>query len=485
MTGLRRFLAASLAASLLASCGGPTTAPTQSAAPQSPGATVPSEPATAEPSGPAGPPEASAPAASAPAASAPEASAPAASAPAVSGDPDLAADLVVWGWEAAINTLKEVEPDFKAAYPNINVEYVIQPPADTYRNIQLAVSAGSGTPDVSVIEDSHLAQFVELGALADITDQVAPYKPLMNQYKWQAAETEGRTYAMPWDSGPVALYYRRDVFDEAGVDPASIRTWDDYYEAAKTIEAEAGVPMLQNSKARNSGRLLEMLIWQRGLGYVDADGAVILDREAKIAETLEYLGRFWEDDLALDNEEWTDPWYAAFADGEVATQIAAVWMGTFFKSFIAPEAVGDWGVIKLPIWEEGDVQASNDGGSQLAIFEPSEQKEAAWAYVEFHLGRPESQLTMYREQDIFPSLETTYDDPFFSEPDEYFGGDEARALFAEVVAEIPSAGMYTADYQEMNAILAPEIQRYAMGEQTAQQALANAATAIRDQTQRP
>jgi lactose/L-arabinose transport system substrate-binding protein len=466
MTGLQRAIAAVLAALLLVSCGTTTTTPTQTAGSAPSGGSAPSEPASGAPSAAAS-------------------DVGQASAPAISGDPALTADLTVWGWEAAINTLKEVDADFTAAYPNVKFEYVVQPPADTYRNIQLAVSAGSGAPDVSVIEDSHLAQFVELGALADITDQVAPYKSLMNPYKWQSAESDGRAYAMPWDSGPVALYYRRDVFETAGVDPGSIQTWDDYYEAAKTIKAKAGVPMLQNSKARNSGRLLEMLIWQRGLGYVDADGAVILDKDPKIGETLEYLGRFWDEDLALDNEEWTDPWYAAFADGKVATQIAAVWMGTFFKSFIAPEAAGDWGVIKLPIWEEGDVQASNDGGSQLAIFEESDQKDAAWAYVQYHLGRPESQLTMYREQDIFPSLETTYDDPFFSEPDPYFGGDKARTLFAEVVSQIPSAGMYTADYQEMNGLLAPEIQKFAMGEQTAEQALTNAASAIRDQTQRP
>ena len=458
MTGLRRSIGAMLAAVVLVSCtGGTAPSPTG-------GAPAGSQPPASEPSA---------------------TGTAAASLPAISPDPNLSGNLTVWGWEAAINTLKEVAPDFEEAYPNIAVEYVVQPPADTYRNIQLAVSSGQGAPDVSVIEDSHLAQFVELGALADITDRVAPYKSLMNPYKWQAAESEGQTFAMPWDSGPVALYYRRDVFDDAGVDAESIETWQDYYDAAKTIKAETGKPMLQNSKARNSGRLLEMLIWQRGIGYVDEQGAVIIDKDPKVVETLEYLGRFWTEDLALDNEEWTDPWYAAFADGEVATQIAAVWMGTFFKSFIAPEAEGDWGVIRLPVWEPGDVQASNDGGSQLAIFEQSEQADAAWAYVQFHLGRQESQLTMYREQDIFPSLATTYSDPFFSEPDPYFGGDPVRELFAEVVSEIPSAGMYTADYQEMNGILAPEIQGFAMGQKTAQEALANAATAIRDQTQRP
>ena len=433
------------------------------------------------------PPSASGPAVSssaAPAAQSPSAASEA-TLPPISPDPSLTGTLTIWGWEAALNTLKEVDADFAAAYPKITLEYVAAAPADTYRNLQLAVSAGSGAPDISVVEDSHLAQFVELEALADITEQVAPYVPLMNAYKWQQAQLDGHYYAMPWDSGPVAVYYRRDVFEKAGVDPATIKTWEDFYEAAKTIKAKAGVPMWQNSKARNFARLFEKLIWQRGLGYVDDQGAVILDKELAIQEVLEYMGRFWDEDLALDNEEWTDPWYTAFADGTVATQVEAVWMGTFFKSFVAPEADGKWGVFKLPVWAEGDVQASNDGGSQLAIFEQSEQKDAAWAYVQYHLGRYESQLLMYEKQDIFPSLEPTYVDAFFSEPDPYFGGDKARELFAETVAEIPNASIYTADYQEMNTLLQAEIQKFALGEQTAQQALANAAKLIRDQTQRP
>jgi lactose/L-arabinose transport system substrate-binding protein len=91
---------------------------------------------------------------------------------------------------------------------------------------------------------------------------------------------------------------------------------------------------------------------------------------------------------------------------------------------------------------------------------------------------------MYRETDLFPSLETTYTDPFFEEPDPYFSDQPVRQLFAEIVNEIPEAGIYTADYQEMNGLLVPEIQRFAVGDQSAEEALANAANAIRDRTQR-
>jgi lactose/L-arabinose transport system substrate-binding protein len=407
-----------------------------------------------------------------------------AASPVITPNPDIQGSLTIWGWDAALNALQVVDATFQEAFPNIQLEYVPRSPADTYQQLQLAASAGSGGPDISVIEDSHMAQLAQLGVLADLTDRVTPYLDKMNSYKWPPSQFEDSYYAMPWDSGPCAVFYRRDVFESAGVDPQTIATWDDYYQAAMTIKEQAGVPMLQLAKARNDGRTFEMMLWQQGLGYVDADGKVMLDVEPKVKATLEYLGKFWTDELVADTEPWTDPWYAEMADGKVATNPAAVWLGTFLKSFIAPDAAGTWGVFPLPVWEEGGATSSNDGGSQLAIWGQSEQQEAAWAYIEFHLGREDSQLTMYRETDLFPSLETTYTDPFFDEPDPYFGDQPVRQLFTEVVEHIPEAGIYTVDYQEMNGLLVPEIQRFAVGDQSAENALANAASAIRDRTQR-
>ena len=110
---------------------------------------------------------------------------------------ETSGQLTVWGWDAAIKSLKVVDAGFRQAYPNITVKYVAKPPVDTYRNIQLALSAGSGAPDISVIEDSHLAQFVKLGGLADVTDLVKPHTDQVNAYRWKPATSDGRVYAMP------------------------------------------------------------------------------------------------------------------------------------------------------------------------------------------------------------------------------------------------------------------------------------------------
>jgi lactose/L-arabinose transport system substrate-binding protein len=392
--------------------------------------------------------------------------------------------LTIWGWKDSLDALKLQDADFTTAYPGISYTYVPRPPASTYRNIELAVTAGSGGPDVALIEDSHLTAYVQLGAMADLTDLVGPYIDQIDSYKWDWTKKGSRYFAMPWDPGPVAVFYRRDVFQQAGVDPASMATWDDFHQAAQTIKEKTGLAMWQQSKARNDGRLFETLLWQQGTGYVDDKGHVILDKDPKVATTLDYINSFWQEGLASDQEAWTNPWYKAQTDGTTATVVDAVWMGTFFKSWIAPKASGKWGVFPLPAWKPGGSRASNDGGSALAIFDSSQQKEAAWAYVQFHLGRPASQLQIYEKTDIFPSLKATYKDPFFQQPDPYFGDQTVRDTFAQIAERIPKAGIYSKDYAQMNALLVPEIQKLALGQQSVQAALSNAAGLIRDKTHR-
>jgi ABC-type glycerol-3-phosphate transport system substrate-binding protein len=91
---------------------------------------------------------------------------------------------------------------------------------------------------------------------------------------------------------------------------------------------------------------------------------------------------------------------------------------------------------------------------------------------------------MYQKTDIFPSLKQAFADPFFQEADPYFGDQKVRSLFADVAAKIPDAGIYSTDYQQMNSLATPEIQKFALGQQSAQQALANAARLIRERTHR-
>ena len=440
-----------------------------------------------------------------PATSAPESTSVATEAPAVTEAPateapaevsELSGTVTIWMWKAAHDTLinSGVLDEFKKIHPDVEVEVVEYAPADVYQKLPLALQAGTGAPDISLVENSHLAQIVALGGLTDMTEWVTPYLDKMNAYKWADAKLDDRYYAMPWDSGPVVLYYRRDVFDAAGLpsDPDSVSeavaTWDDYFNVCQTIMEETGSACFSNNKANNYGRLYEMMLWQQGLGYYNAEGQVTVDSPENIA-TLEMLKKFWDANLTSDQLEWTDGWYAEMAaetDAKpIATLIEAAWMGAFLKGWIAPGTEGKWGVALMPAMEAGQVRAANDGGSAFVIPEQSENKEAAWALTEFLFGNVDSQVAMFRSSDFFPSLEAAYADPVFSEPDPFFADQPVRPTYVDVVKVVPIAYVYGPNYPEMNGFVATAIQKVATGQASPADALKEAADAIRAQTGMP
>jgi lactose/L-arabinose transport system substrate-binding protein len=395
----------------------------------------------------------------------------------------VSGNLTIWCWGAARDSLKVVDEGFNRRFPDVHVTYVTLQPSDLYQKVQLATAAGSGFPDATCVEDSHLYQFVKLGVLADITSRVAPYVPKVLDYKWQAAQQAGRYYAMPWDAGPVALFYRRSVFKKANVNPAAIKTWADYYNAGLKIK-KLGIAMWIQSKAQNDARFYETLLWQQGSGYVDAKGNVTIDKDPRALNALLLLGKMWRAGILSDQAEWTDPWYTTISGGKTATLPMAVWMGTFLKTWLAPKTAGDWGVLPLPAFTPTGSHFANDGGSALAIFKKSSNADAAWAYIQYHLGRADTQAQIYKQLDIFPSLQTAWRSPYMREADPYYGGQQVRKLWIASAQKIPRAFVYSSDYQQMNALISTEIQKFALGRETAQQALKNAGKEIRARTGR-
>jgi lactose/L-arabinose transport system substrate-binding protein len=454
----------------------------------------------------------SAPATAAPAIAAPATVAPATVAPATAAPVSLSGKLTVWCWKAAWtdSIVKSGALDaFLAKNPDVTIDYVETQPADVYQKLPLALSAGTGAPDFACVESSHLAQIVALGGLADLTSQVKPYVDKMNAYKWSDAMLDGKYYAMPWDSGPVVMYYRRDVFEAAGLasDPDSVSalvaTWDDYLNVCKTIKAKTGDDCFASNKANNDARLYEMMLWQQGLGYFNASGKVTVDSPEDVA-TLEELKKFWDAGLLSDQSAWTDGWYAELAAGgttpvatvepgtpeppavkPVATLVEAAWMGVFLKSWIAPGTEGLWGVALMPAMQAGQVRSSNDGGSNVVIPDQSQNKAAAWALAEWLFGRTDSQVAIFKANDIFPSLEAAYTDPVFNEPDPFFDNQNVRSTYVDAVKIIPVGYVYGPHYALMNGYVQTAIQKVATGAAPASDALKEAADSIRNDTGMP
>ena len=399
--------------------------------------------------------------------------------------------ITIWCWEYQQNCINSILDKFYELYPEIKIKFEVMGSGDICDKMLLVISAGEGAPDVAGFQNERLAQFVALEALHDITEKALPYFTKMDSTKWiDAMDKEKRIYAMPSDSAPAAIFYRRDIFEKAGLvsDPESVAklldTWDDFYEVAKIIKEKTGSYMIPLSKTDSGFGYYGLLIWQRGLGFVDREGKVIID-SPKALNTLEYLGKFWKEDLAQDVNEWTAGWYAGIDEGKVATIIKGAWMGGFLWTWITPETSGKWGVVPLPVWEKGGVRSSNDGGSVYAITKQSKNKEAAWKFIEYITTNKEAMLTAWKEMDSLPSLLECYTESSIVEEEvAFFGGQKYRKIFVEAVKYIPWFN-YTKDFGEMENILARYVSAYALGKITsAEEALTQAAEEIRMRTGR-
>ncbi|WP_052486939.1 ABC transporter substrate-binding protein [Gordoniibacillus kamchatkensis] len=299
---------------------------------------------------------------------------------------------------------------------------------------------------------------INAGALLDISSKTAPYKDKMNSFKWTDATKDGKIYAMPWDSGPVVMFYRNDLFKNAGLpsDPKDVaeklKTWEDYARFAQTLKEKTGTFMMADSGTKTDAKFFEQIIWQRNQWYFDKDGKVQLDKP-EIIEAGQYFVNLVKKGYVLDVEPWSDSWYNVFKQNKVATIVGASWYDGLLSTIIDPDAQGKWSVVPMPKWSVSDPYSSaNDGGSNLAINKNSKHPEEAWKFIEFMLGRNDSQVKMLKEAGLFPSLETTYDDSAYNLPVAYFNNQPVRKLYVTAVKQVTPI-VYTKNYPVANQIM--------------------------------
>lgn len=112
------------------------------------------------------------------------------------------------------------------ANPDITVKVSnVGQPNETYTALNNAAQAGSGLPDVTLIEYLAIPQFVHSDTLMDLSKvyDTAKLKDTFTPGTWNSVNINGGLYAMPADSGPMAYFYDKDVFDKAGISEPSTR----------------------------------------------------------------------------------------------------------------------------------------------------------------------------------------------------------------------------------------------------------------------
>lgn len=347
-------------------------------------------------------------------------------------------EITVWAWEP---TLAQVAEEFEAAHPGVTVNLVNVGTGDEqYTALQNALSAGSGLPDAAQVEYYALGQFTIADQLVDLAPLgAAELEGTYTPGPWNAVRGEdGAVHALPMDSGPIALFYNKDVFDELDVEVPT--TWDEYVEAAREIkEADPDVRIAADNGDAGSATTF---IWQSGGRPYRVDGEELTidftdEGTTRYAQTWQQL---LDEDLLLDVSPWTDEWYQALGDGSIATLVTGAWMGLNLESG-APDAAGSWRVAPPPAWEEGDTTSAENGGSSLAVPVGAEHQALAYAFIEY--ANAGDGVWSRVERGAFPATVAELEsEEFTSAESDYFGGQRVNEVYAESAANVGEGWTY-------------------------------------------
>lgn len=346
--------------------------------------------------------------------------------------------ITVWSWNIAAKGLMSIVPDFRKRHPGIEMN-VEMTGAQVQTRLLLSLSAGTGAPDITQLQSHEAPRYTATGRLTDLTAVAAKHQAAFPPASWANCVHEGKVFAIPWDIGPCAVFYKREIFAEYGIDPDTIETWDDFITVGKRILEKSGgrTKMLPLSPS-NLALFYEILLQQVDGQMFDDAGRIAVASE-KSRRVVDLMQRMLDAGICANVNEFSHEWMAALNNDFIATFPGAVWLGGTIKDTTG-EYGGrktQWGVFKLPAIEPGGLRTSNRGGSVLAIPDQCPNKEAAFAFIEYALCTTEGQIAQYAGFDLFPGYLPALQDPFFQQPDPFYGGQKVRALFAEGVQGIP------------------------------------------------
>ncbi|WP_444684966.1 ABC transporter substrate-binding protein [Alkalicoccus luteus] len=359
---------------------------------------------------------------------------------------EVSGEITVWGWNVAAASMELAVEQFQEEYPDVDVVVEDIGTEDLYDRLTVGLaSGGSGLPDVTMIEtdrlDNYFAEFPD--GFVNLSEYgFDEHEGEFPEAKAEAMkDADGNFLAAPWDIGPAGVFYHVPHFEEAGVDPDSIETWDDYIEAGEQIQEATGAQMAPVDISSDDA-LFRMMMNQLGTYYFDEDGNIDIDSD-EAQQALSKIQEMREADLIANVDGW-DGTVTATINHQVATVPFGVWYaGTIMDQ--APEQEGEWDVFKLPAFEGDDNRDANLGGSDLSILSHTENPDAAYAFVEYFTTDVDAQMVALEEYGLFPSLTAAYDEPFFEEEDEFFNNSPIWSTFAEV-AEGTLPANYTSDY---------------------------------------
>jgi multiple sugar transport system substrate-binding protein len=358
---------------------------------------------------------------------------------------DQKTKLTLWimpNSQEPVNDLKAILEPFEKANPNIEVDVVSLDWGSAWQKITTAATSAD-VPDVVQLGSTWVGSISSMGAMLDVkkfTDEIKG-EEIFVPAAWatRGPVNSGKVFAVPWIVDVRALYYRTDIFKKLGLTAANLANWSEFEKTldkikrARLVIAGKEVQPL-GITGKNDWNVIHNLspwMWAMDGDYLSADSRKATINKPEAVKGLYYYINLvrrgfvpvtcLEQNTAQISSGFNNGLYAMYFDGPFA-----------LKALTTPPERG--GSSDLPVAKNFanapypkspiDKSATYAGGSHLAIFKLSKNKEAALKLIKYLTTDPYAQLNYCKITGFLPAVKELVKDP-------YFTSDANRKVFAQ------------------------------------------------------
>ncbi len=168
----------------------------------------------------------------------------------------------------------EVQAALAKEYPNIQLE-IVDADWNTFHSRMPIWVTGKQDPDIYLCSLTDLAGIVDVGGVMPVDKIIdAQLREDIPAGAWDAVKYKGKIVAIPGDYAPFVLWYNKDIFKKAGLNPTKPpATWDELVQYALKIKQETGVAPF----GVNLGRSADITELSWGMFFVSATNHQYID----------------------------------------------------------------------------------------------------------------------------------------------------------------------------------------------------------------
>lgn len=272
---------------------------------------------------------------------------------------------------------------YNASHEN-QVELTVVPNDDYVAKVGAAAGSG-GLPDLFAADIVYVPNWIKQGLFQDMTGRIdaLDYKDQINKGHLDAGTADGSEYVLPFVLDLSMLFWNKELFTEAGLDPERApATYAEFADAAKKIQDLNKPGVYGTATGLNCGGCLVFTwfpsLWADGQAPMNPEGTESLLNSDTSKEIYSTWKELWEYGAVLPSsqDEAGPTWTAGFTEGNVGLM--------FYPATLLSSTPFEAGVAGIPGVDGG--ASTFVGGDGIGISKDSKNADAAWNFLNWMMS---------------------------------------------------------------------------------------------------